>query len=381
MPSPLTLAQLRAGYTLEQATEDMLAQLTLLGFSASSWQEGSPERTIVVIVAWIFVQLRAFVAALSYVGFNSGATGDILTEFSDSHYDNQRVLASAAQVRCVLTGAAIGPPHTFSAGELIGTDGTLTFRCLEGGTIGASTTLAVTFACERLGTVGNVADNTITTLSSPLAGVTINNPDPGTGTSIVVLGTDEEMDAALQARNSAKWATLSTVEAIADRFEAIARTAVTNCRVAVDDANPDGPGTLTVYLAADDGVATGGEVTLVDAAIDAAHFGGTHTTVAAAADVLAVTATVYYDPSYVSATVQAAVEDAIDAYVNAAPIGGYMFGSGADNIIDRDGLFGAMRAVAGVRKVSMTLPAGDFSVDEFDVATVGVVTLTMTASS
>lgn len=379
MPAPLTLAQVRASFTLDEATDELIDQLDSLGFSATSWQEGSVQRTIVVIMAFVYWKLREFIASISYFAFNSSSSGDALTSFSDSHYDNQRVTAVAAQHTCVLTGGAVGPPHTVVIDQLVASDGTLTFRNKTAGTVPASGTLSLTFECETLGADGNVANGTITTLQTPLAGVTINNPDPGTGTSITRVGADAELDAALQLRNSSKWSTLDPVTAIADRYEYTARTVVANCRVAVDDSNPGGPGTIYVYIAADDGVATSGEQTLVDNAIDAAAFGGTHTVYIATADALAITATIYYDPDYTSSDVEDAVDAAVETYINAAPIGGYDYSPGPSAVIDRDGLLAAIRAVDGVEKVSMTVPSADFSVTAYHVATAGTHSWTMTA--
>lgn len=382
MTAPLTLAQLRATVTLEDVTDDVLTTLDALGFAATSWQEGSVARTIVTACAYTTYALRQFVSAVSYQVYNDDAEADMLEALSESHYDNTRTVDTETAGTVVLTGAAVGPPHTISAGEIVVSDGTYTFRNATGGTVPASGTLSITVEAETAGTDSNVANGTITTMVTPLAGVTCNNPDPGSGTWITTLGVDGETDAALRLRNSAKWSSLSTVEAISDRYEYIARTVVSNCRVKVDDSNPSGPGTLTVYLAASDGAASGAQVTLVDNAIDAAHFGGTHTTTAATSDTLTITATVYYDPSYTSSVVQAATEAAITAYVNAAPIGGYDFSPGPSQIIDRDGLLDVMRGVAGVKKITMSSPSSDFSVSSaYHVVVEGSHSLTFTATS
>lgn len=380
MTSPLTLEQVRTEPTLEEVTDDFLTQLDALGFSATSWQTGSVARTISVTCAYTAYSLRRFVSALSYQGYNSDASQSMLTKFSASHYDNARVEATSTIGTVVLTGGSSGPPHTISAGEIVVSDGTYTFRNTTGGTVPASGTLSITVEAETAGSDSNVANGTITTMVTPLAGVSCNNPDPGSGTWITTLGADEETDAALRLRNSSKWSSLSTVEAISDRYEYIARTVVSNARVKVDDSNPSGPGTLTVYLAAEDGVASGAQVTLVDNAIDAAHFGGTHTTTASSSDTLTITATVYYDSSYTSGAIQAAVEAAITAYVNGAPIGGYDFSPGPDEVIDRDGLLSAIRGVTGVRKVAMSVPAADFSLSSaYHVAIEGSHSITYTA--
>lgn len=380
MTAPYTLAELRESLTLEDATDDVIDLLDGEGFDATSWQDGSPERTIAMTVAYLKYALRKFTESVSYLGFNDDSSDDALTAFSSSHYDNTRVAAVATQGTVVLTGGLVGPPHTISVGGHVVSDGTRTFRNTTGGTVTAGGTLSLTYQAEVAGTGGNVANSTITTMVTTLAGVTCTNPAiGGTGTWITRLGVNAELDAALQARNSAKWSTLSSIEAISDRYESVARTVVANCRVKVDTSNPGGPGTVTVYVAGQSGAATSGERALVDAAIDANKFGSVHTTSIASSDSLVVTGTVYYDSDYTAAAMETAVEAAIDAYINAANIGGYNFSPGPSAIIDIDGIDGAVRNTTGVRLWSRTLPAANFAVGTYHVAVPGTHVITYTA--
>lgn len=372
MPS-LTLAQIREAFTAEDATQALIDLLDTLGFSASSWQSGSVQRTMVQMSGYVYFALRSYVAGISYLAFNDTSDGDALTAFSASHYDNDRILATAAQHTCTLTGGAVGPPYTIAAGEVVATDGTRTFRNVTGGTIPAGGTLTgVRFDAEVAGSDGNVSVGAIDTLVTPYAGVTITN------TALAVAGVDEETDAALRLRNSAKWATLSIVEAIADRYEYVARTALSNCRVVVDSTNPNGPGTLDVYLATSTGVASGANVTAVQTAINAEAFGGVATVVAAAAQAVPVTGTVYFASGYTAGAIQTAVESAIAAFINAAPIGGYDYSPGPSSIIDRDGLLAAIHGCDGVSKVTLSAPSADVTVTTYSVATVGTLTITYT---
>lgn len=380
MAAPHTLEEIRADLTLEEATAEILAQAQALGFETSgwqseaSWEKGGIQKAMIVIIAFAYWRVRLFISALSYLIFVSDSTGTALTALSDSHFDNQRALSVAAQYNLKLTGGAVGPPHTIAIDEVVATDGTRTYRVKQAGTVLASSSTTLLFEAEVPGTDGNVGDNTITQLVTTLAGVTVTN-EAG---SLVTAGAEEETDANLRSRDTEKWATLSTVEAIAERYQYIARQVVTNVRVAVDDSNPGGPGTVYVYIAAEDGVATGGEVTLVDTAIDAAKFGGTHSTFAAAANTMTVTATVYFSAGAVSATVEAAVVAAIDAHINAAPIGGYDYSPGPTNVIRLGELYAVINAVENVESVTIVSPAADFPVATYAVAVGGTHVLTMT---
>ena len=169
----------------------------------------------------------------------------------------------------------------------------------------------------------------------------------------------------------------------------MARTVLSNARVKVDSSNPDGPGTIRIYLAKNDGTASGAEATAVNNAIAAESFGGPdsnaspyHTTVAASSTTVAITGTVFYDAAQTSAgACQTAVEAAVAGYINAAPIGGYSYGAGANNIIVRDGIIDVIRDVTGVKKVTLSSPSGDTAISAFNVATAGTFTITYTAAS
>jgi len=376
----LTIAQLRASVTRAQATQTLLDLLSQLGFSATSWQSGSVQRTIVEMMGEVYSTMSEAKASLVDYCFNDTSSGAGLTEFSDSQYDNQRIVALAAQHTITLTCTAAEGPHAVSIGDLVVTDGTCTFRNITAGSVLSGSTLNLTFEAEVAGGDGNVAHSTITTLSTPLAGVTCTNPDLGTGSSITLAGQDEETDATLKIRNSTKWASLS-IETPADGYEYIALSAVSNLRVDVDDSNPHGPGTVDVYIAKATGVATGTEEALVQTAMDARIMGGLHDAVVATSDTINFVFTVYYDSVYVAATVETACETAIAAYVNGAPIGGYDYTPGPADVLLYNEMVKAIEDVDGVSTVVMTTPSADFSVTAHHVAIVGTITDTYTPVS
>jgi hypothetical protein len=384
--SILTLEQLRATRTRAEWRETVLTVLSDLGFSGSSWQTGSVQRTIVEAIALLGATLQANVAALSYLVFNDDASGDMLSGLSESHFANTRGAATSTTGYVRFTGAASGPPHTIAASGAVvaATVGTATYqyRNLAEFTVPISDYVDVLVEAEEAGEGPNVANGVITTLVTSYAGVSVSNPAYGTtGTWIAERGENEETDAALRARNAAKWSTLSVITAVDDRYEYLARTAVNNCRVRIDQTNPDGPGTARLYLAGETGVADSGQVADAQDVITAAYLGGGVTVEAASALTVDVTATVYYSPSAASADVQDAVEDAIDDHLNAAPIGGYSYGTGEENLIDLESLVAAMSAATGVRRVILTAPAADVAVGLTEVAVTGTVTLTMIAAA
>lgn len=380
----LTLAQIRTVKSRDQWLTDMIGVLAGVGFNSQSWQPGSVQRTIVECFAYVANTLNEAVAAISKQTFNETSEGDALTAFSLSHYSNTRKAAVATRGTERLTGGAVGPPYNVTAGALtLSTAGGVRFRNLEAFTVPASGTVDIVVEAETPGIGGNVGDGTITQLVTPLVGVTATNL-AGWRT---VTGTNEETDAALRARNSSKWSTLSIIEAVDDRYEYIARQTIANCRVLVDSSNPDGPGTVRIYLALETGAASSGDAVSVNDAIALQSFGGPdgalapyHSTIPASSQTINFIGTVFYSATLTTAAAcQTAVEAALRAYVNAAPIGGYSYGSGANNIMDRDGLIDAVRNVTGVKKVTLTTPSGDTNITPTSVAVVGSFTITYTA--
>lgn len=384
--SVLTLEQLRTTRTRAEWRATVLTILNDLGFSGLSWQSGSMQLTIVEAIALLGSTLQANIAALSFLAFNGDASGDMLTGLAESHFDNERGPAKSTRGHVRFTGGASGPPHTVPASAAIVAASvggvTYQFRNVAGFTIPLSGYVDVLVQAEMAGEGANVANGTITTLVSTYAGVSVNNPAYGTtGTWITERGENAETDPALRERNSSKWSTLSVLTAIDDRYEYIARSTVNNCRVRLDSDNPDGPGTARLYLAGETGVADAGQVTDVQDAVTAACLGPGVTVVAATSLSVPVTATVYYAPSAAPTDVEAAVEAALRAYINAAPIGGYSYGAGEEHIIDREGLLSAMSDVTNVRRVILAAPASDAAVLPTEVAITGTVTLTMIAAA
>ena len=374
----LTLAQLQTPVTRDQVLQDILDELQVLGFNVTSWQSGSVQRTLLTAVAQTFASGTELVAAMVDFAFNDTSTGQGLTTFSDSHYDNQRVLVLATEGLVNLTGGAVGPPHTIVAGDVVVQDPTSgeTFENTTGGVIPVSGTLTgVTFKARTPGINGNVANDTITELVTTFSGVTSNNPDPGSGTWITTLGIDQEADATLRTRNTTKWAVLNFA-APREAYVQLSLTADTDItRVTTDDSNPRGPGTVDVYIARATGVATAGDVTQVqsgtqDVSVDKKRTVSADVLViAAAAQAITVTGTIHVTTSLNDATKQAEIEQAAIDYINSLDIGGEILPPATTGVVVFSELLGAITAVTGVRSVALSAPTADVAISGFSVAT------------
>ncbi len=372
-----TLAALLTPTTAAQAEADLISALDSFGFPATSWQPKSVPYTLLKWFATKYASLTQTIASITAGGFLSTAAelknddGSDQREWLDlavdSQYDEPRNEATITVGTMRLTNAS-GSPYTIAVGQLWATtsDGRR-YNNTTGGTLSApvGSTLDLTWKAEQPGAKYNIPNGTISSeLATPLPGVTVSNPAVGsTGTWITSPGGDLEGNVAYAARARTKWSTLGT-GAGAAAYENWARTgAPTITRVKVDDANPDGPGTLRVYLANAAGPATGGEVSAADAYIQPRRaLGMKVTTQAAAAAALTVTATLYVQAAY-AATAPAQAASNIAALASGLDIGEDVYLSE---------IYTALSSPTGVTRVVLTSPTTDTVVTADAVVTVTV---------
>jgi hypothetical protein len=145
------------------------------------------------------------------------------------------------------------------------------FQNLDAFTVTPGASVNVRVVAIRPGSTGNVANNTITTMVTTLGGVTVNNPaQAGTTSWLTTAGVDPEANANLVGRCRSRWSRASAGGgAAAYTFrvaEAFAHVNLANTvtRIAVDETNPLGPGSVAIYLANASGPATATEVSIVD---------------------------------------------------------------------------------------------------------------------
>lgn len=376
---PITLEQIRQPVSENDALALWLQLLDEQGFSATSWQPGSVALTIVTIGARVYSGLTYLIAWYSLQGFNDTAEGDGLTAFSASVYDNERLAATPTAGLCELVNVS-GAPHIVTLSQLEAQDENLglKYRNTTAGTIPAGGSLVLTFEAESPGAVYNVPNDTITVLSTPLNGVTISNPDPGSGTWITSEGSDIETDARLRVRNTTKWAT-RTYATPADGIIAFALASTDNItRVAVDDNNPGGPGTTDAYIAGAFGPSSQDDVDTAQAYIDdripiTSVVG--HTVIAALGNVQPFTGTIHIQAALNNPTTRAAVEQALTDYLNSLPISGVRLVPGGQGYAIRSEWLEVMTAVPGVERVR-TDPDDDIPVPEWEILVPGAYTFT-----
>lgn len=320
-----TLEELLAPPTSDDAMATLLQRLSGQGFPVTTWQSGDPARTLLQLFADGFADFGTLMVAIASGGFAALATGDWLTLVAKQVYGLDREDATFTQGTCVLTCTATAPGYTIQAGQLVGISaGGLRFANTTGGNLEAGGTLNVTFQGESPGSAYNVSINTITELGTPLPGVTINNPDAGSGTWITQVGTDEESDASLQGRCAARWPSLATVATL-DVFDLWAKAASNQVTRTLAQTDATVAGQVNLWLAGASGGVAAGVVTAVQAYVDARML-LTSVCVAASAtnEPVELQATLYVKAGF-EATAIAYAQRAAEWHISSAAINGTLY--------------------------------------------------------
>ncbi len=235
-----------------------------------------------------------------------------------------------------------------------------TYKTSSGGTLnpGVGQTLVLSLVAEEPGSGSNAAVGAITELVTTFLGVECTN-------TVGLVGLDEEKDPALRERARDSVALLA-LGGIKRAYEFIARSATNLVGVSLGVTRvrvmpAPGDGTLTVYVATASGAMSGPDVAIVQAAFDATVSPYGLNATAVSATNLSVTApcTVYLPASLgiSEAEAQAKVLAAMQAYVNALPIGGVVISPATGKIYWRALLAVAAGANSGTLKAQLTSEA------------------------
>jgi uncharacterized phage protein gp47/JayE len=364
-----TLAELTAGKTYEEMRQQLFDELAAADppFPVTSWREGDVARTLVEIDAKSLSELSLLVAAIAAGGFRTTAKGAWLKLLAREVYGIEFNAAQVTAGAVVLTDAGGAGPFTVAPGQLwFASASGLRFQSAntENLTLPQGGTLSVPVRAESPGAAYNVANGSITSMLTPLPGVTCANPAGGGGTWITAQGVDEESDAALAARCAARWPELGSGSPAASydlwaRSEPTKGSQVTRTNIVPDAAGPNGGGVL-VYLAGPSGPVAGDVVAAVQAYIAArAPLCVVPSIASATGLVVTVTATLYGKAQHQTAATAAALL-ALQALIAATPVGGKLY---------RAAIFEALMGPAGIENVAISAPAGDTTLTAAQVAT------------
>lgn len=331
----LTLAQLIAPISEDDALTSMLGILSQLGFQATSWQDGSIQLTMLRLFARQYVKLTAIVAQIAAGGYTTLAVSGFLTLLARYVYNIERDEAESTVGTITLTSSAAANTNTWIAGDIIiadqpqGVTGANSYTITVGGTLAPGSSGTYEFKADVPGSAANIAPNATLYLWTPLVGVTATNPAnlPTSNTWITTPGQDEEQDSRLAQRCITQWTTLSygNVDGAYIYWALQALPAVTRSQV----ASSPGTGLVTLYLATAAGPITGPQATTIANYINGVIDGvgrrpindvlSVQPTATLTTPALAITA---YVESRVLATAQADIVAAVLAYLGTVPVGG-----------------------------------------------------------
>lgn len=348
---PSTFAELRSPKTNAQNKTQLYADLIAIGVpGVYSWDSGSVPSSLVEIEARALTDYQTATKIVAEGGLNSTATGDALTLHAHEVYENERVPGRYTIARLLLVDSAFAGPFTFSAestsfsvgkGGLLyhGTGGSV--RLPQGGSIYLDVISDSTGA-----QYAQVAVNAINYFArGVLPGVTVTNDATWLTGANGQVGTSDESDDRLRARNAAQWGTLSAYMRLAgfgpqgasaagvpatgykkwalDADPAVTRVAVLSNLEILD------PGHVDVIIAGDAGAVPPGTVLNVQNAISPSQIGGPRipetarcVVTSAVNQTINVSGTLYVQREYNTAAFQAKIASDVAAFAAQLPIGG-----------------------------------------------------------
>jgi len=378
----MNLADLTTARTEAEAKQAIYDVLATLGLPTTSWKPGAWIRTIVAVFAKSYAGLTELTASIAAGGFLSLAKGDWLTLVAQYVYGVERDPGSFATGNLQFTNSA-GGIFSGGPGDLVAVNPSTgkAYRNTAAFAIGSlATNVLVAFQAVELGSASTSTAGTITTLGTPLPGVSITN-------TAALVGLDVERDVDLVVRCSEKLGMLSANGA-RDAYAYLARsTKINGISVGVTRVKtiPDGVGGVDVYVADKTGTFTGtiGDPTTplgaVDEAIQSqcAPLAITARTHAATPHVIHITYELWVRRTSLSnAQIIANVSKQLTDWLATAPIGGFDVGAGGKIFL------GGIRTVIGATElvdvidVAVTVPAADVSIGATEAPVLGTPTVT-----
>lgn len=376
---PVSFASLIEPWSKDTALAFVLDGFRGLGFKTTSWGSGGLGLTVANFLADFICQSRAVTNEIAKGALLRYASLTWAKARAYSDYDELPTPAVRTVGRFRLTSSAGAPPYTRSARSVwVTTSGGLRYVNTAGFTLasGGSSYVSVEFEAEYAGAAYNIPVGSTLSLVSAMPGVTVTNPEHANSDWITTDGADEQSVESLVQQCVDKWATRSW-QTPAQAYDYWARQAsplVT--RVFVDDQNPDGPGTLRVYIAGSaGGISDAGVIAAVDAVMQARRsITATVLTLGTQTQTVAIGGVVYVS-GVASSTVQAGVEAAIAELFAAIPIGGTVIGTASGHVY-LDSIVAAVRSVPGVAMFAWSAPTANVPVTATRVAVPSVTGLT-----
>lgn len=355
----LTLEQLLGTQTEEEATDLALAVAASLGFRVTSWQPGNPGLTLCRALGRIYADLTAAIPAVARGGFAGLAPGGWLDLVAASQFDEARSPSVFARQQVELACIAGAGPYVVLPEQLWFSDAAgRRYQNIDGGTLSSGGTFTLVAQAESPGQSYNVPPGSITTMVTPLPGVTASN------VGLAQVGTDTESDASLRTRVRQKWATL-TEQPPVDAYAYWTRKASPEVSdVLVRDDNALGPYTLRVLIAGVSGALSGAVVTAVADMLATKKSRTALVTVESVVNkTIPIAGTVLLRKSSITAAAaKARVEAHLDAWFRAMRIGGELAPGQSVGRVYRDAIDAQLGVALGSALVTPALTSPSLDV-------------------
>ena len=298
--------------------------LSAPNFPITSWQPGSVYRTLVNIEAQVLSSLSGLIGAMGSGGLANYATGPWCDLVGVNVYNLPRNTSVATVGVITLTDVNSAGPFTVPAGGMYVADNS-GHRYINQGSfvIPKGSSFSTPFQAEAPGAAYNAVVGAISTIVvNTLPGVTVTNPNNGTGSWPSTSGVDTETDGAYMSRCVARWPALGP-GAVASTYDLWARTGAPNVTRTIVVTDTAIAGQVDVYCAGATGASVTGDVTLANTYIQSRVPLTVIANVVAATNLpITVQTTVTYRSAVSSlAAVQSAVSLALTSFFNSAFMG------------------------------------------------------------
>lgn len=357
----LSVNDLLTALSTDQIRATMVSTLVGLGIPADKWRKGSSLSSMLTTIAAQMAKFSAFLQPAIAAGWLETASGGWLKLLAFFVYGVTVPSATFASGNLTLVNSG-GGVFSYGAGQAVFKDSTTgqTYTNEAPFTLPGSSTLTIVVNATERGSVGSAAPGGIDTLVTSMLGVTVSNPT-------ALVGTDAPSDPAIRQLCLDKLGALSvrgprTAYAYAVQ---VALNAVTGAPVNINrwSITPSShTGTVAVVVASPTGAADANDVAGVVTSIETGVPGLSPPFTGVRPDAVTVTVASAVPIVYASppgnpfvvwaqalpgldvATVQAAVDTAVENFFATYPIGGLAKGSGGASGVWASGLDGAIRA-------------------------------------
>ena len=260
----ITLAQALATNTDDENLAAFIAALNALGTDVAGFSPYSVSAGLPSVVARGRTReqsIRATVVRAGLGDFANAVPDEWVDILARAWWSVERIPATKARHLWPLTASAAGAIGPVAAGGLIADGGTSLFQNVAAVSLAAGETRLFEFEARTPGTAGNIAPGAVAGFQVGKAGLSIASP----AGSLLFAGRPKETNAELVRKGRARFPSMSVAgNALAfDLWIPTAAPSVT--RWAVDDTNPNGPGSTDIYHANAAGPATLPELALLNA--------------------------------------------------------------------------------------------------------------------